>query len=385
MRLLSYFAFPKRLSRLCGVFAMVVAMYPAIVCAQIEDIDVVFEEMKAIQGVWSMETDRGDRLEIWELADDSTLTGRSVRIKKESRDTVPLETMRLEWRGQDITYWASVKGQNNGKDIAFDLTEITEEGVWVFENPRHDSPVKITYWLLDNRELHVDTYGKRNGRDSKTEYIFEREFGAGNANLRIRAGANYHQFVQTGTFPIEQQPVFGARPGWEIAAQIPLGSMEKYVNFNLEVGFSGRTGAAVASFPVDTIQYERDVRYQQLWLTGALIPEIRFRPNGRFSILLGGYGARLLINSTKGTDLPGKESKIFDSNNDFRKNDFGLTAGLQYRFKTSSKSKDHLIGVRGNMGLSNLDNLYKRSCVRTRCDGEVSMRGISLYYGITLL
>lgn len=380
-----YFRFfrKKELRSLLICLLTIGCCFPA--SAQIEDAEAIFEEMKALQGVWSMETDRGDRLEIWEVVDDSTMIGRGMRIKKESRDTVPLETMRLEWRGQGIVYHASVRGQNNEKAIPFDLTEVTEEGVWVFENPRHDNPVKITYWLLDNRELHVETSGKRNGRDSKTEYVFEREFGRGNANLRIRVGANYHQFIQTGSFPLEKQPVFDAFPSWEIAAQIPLGSLEKFINVNLEAGFSGRTGGATAIFIVDTIQYLRDLRYRQLWLMGALVPEIRFRPNGRFSILMGGYGARLLVNGSKGTDLPGGESKIFNSNNDFKKNDFGLTAGFQYRFKTSKKSKDHLLGMRANMGLSNIDNLYNRSCKRNVCDGEVKMRGFSLYYGITLL
>jgi len=357
---------------------------------QIDDIDLVFEEMKALEGIWSMETDRGDRLEIWYIQDDSTMTARGLRVKKESRDTVPLETIRLELRGQDIIYWALARGQNNEQAIPFELTEITEEGEWIFENPKHDDPVKIIYWLLDNRELHVNTEGKRGGRDTKHEFVFEREFASASANLRIRAGINYHNLFQTGVFQMEQQPVFEARPGWEVAAQIPLGGQQSFFNVNLEAGFSGRTAGAAVNFTAfgrDTVQYVRDVRYRQVWLTGAVIPEIRFRRNGRFSLLLGAYGARLLANGTKGTDLPGSESKIFTANIDFKKSDLGLIGGFQYRFTTARKKKENLIGLRANMGQSNVDNLYRRSCEKNpeKCTGKVQMRGISVYYGVSLL
>lgn len=358
--------------------------------AQIDDIDLVFEDMKALEGAWYMETDRGDRLEIWYIQDDSTLTARGLRVKKESRDTVPLETIRLEFRDSKIVYWALARGQNNEQAVPFELTEINDEGAWIFENPEHDDPVKIVYWLLDKRELHVNTEGRQGGRDSNREYIFEREFASATANLRLRAGINYHNLFQSGTYSMPEQPTFEARPGWELAAQIPLGGQQSYFNVNIEAGFSGRTAGANADFWAsgsDTIHYVRSVHYRQVWLTGAVIPEFRFRRNGRFSVLIGAYGARLLANGTKGTDLPGNESKIFTANVDFKKSDLGLTGGFQYRFAGTRKKRENMAGVRLNMGMSDIDNLYRRSCTTAsdNCTGTVQMRGISLYYGVSLL
>ena len=139
--------------------------------AQIEKPKAVFRELTRLDGTWFMPTDRGDRLEIWDIANDSTMTGRGCRIKPENGDTVLLETLRLELRGDDIIYSALVRGQNQGKFVPFVLTEAGYDE-YLFENPQHDDPQKIRYFLLERRELQVTTEGKRNGGPRKQQFTF---------------------------------------------------------------------------------------------------------------------------------------------------------------------------------------------------------------------
>lgn len=358
--------------------------------AQVDDPAAVFDALRVMEGSWFMETDRGDRIELWTVVDDSTMTGKGLRIKLESRDTLLLETLRLERRGNDITYWALARGQNADKAIPFTLTEVDEEGAFIFENPIHDDPTKIRYWLLDNQELQVTTEGKRAGRDTKSEFVFEREFPSGSARLRVRAGANWYTLQQQGGYPIGQQAVFGGRPGWEFGIQIPIGNENGLLNFNLEAGLSGRYTTVQSAFSIfrpDTTHYLREVTYRQVWLTLAIVPEFRFRRESRFSLMAGPYFGRLLYNGAAGEELPGGENKLFDSNNDFKKRDLGFTGGFQYRFNSGKKSWESVIGLRGSWGLFNLDNLYERTCVSTGtdCSGKVRLWGVSAYYGVNLI
>jgi hypothetical protein len=143
-----------------------------------------------LEGTWFMPTDRGDRLEIWWKEDDQTLAGKNVRIKPENGDTVLLERLRIELRDTTITYIAIARGQNSNKPVSFLLTEIDEEGFFVFSNPEHDDPQTIRYLLLGNREMQVETIGKRNGREVKQEFVFEREFTPGAVEFRVRGGIN---------------------------------------------------------------------------------------------------------------------------------------------------------------------------------------------------
>ncbi|MCC6411437.1 MAG: hypothetical protein IT270_07240, partial [Saprospiraceae bacterium] len=152
--------------RILVSFICVLFLLPSgVLNAQIEDADLIFKELRTLEGTWFMPTDRGDRLEVWEATDDSTFTGRALRIKIEDGDTITLETMRLEWRKDSmITYYRTVRGQNKNEPVAFQLTLADVDG-YLFENPVNDDPKKILYRLLGNRELQVTTEGLRsNGR-----------------------------------------------------------------------------------------------------------------------------------------------------------------------------------------------------------------------------
>ena len=83
-----------------------------------------------------------ETLETWKKVNDSTFKAESYFIKE--KDTLHFETIILQQKGEKLTYNATVKGQNNDKAVAFNLTSATEKKL-VFENPKHDYPQKITY------------------------------------------------------------------------------------------------------------------------------------------------------------------------------------------------------------------------------------------------
>ncbi|MFN5235570.1 MAG: DUF6265 family protein, partial [Bacteroidota bacterium] len=157
--------------------------------AQIEDPQYAFRDLtRGLDGTWFMPTDRGDRLEIWTIQDDSTLVGRSVRIKPENGDTVLLERLRIELRDTNITYITASRVQGEPRETSFTLTEVDEQGFYVFSNPKNNDPQNIRYLLLGNREVQVITEGIRNGRTVTQEYVYEREFTPGAVEFRLKVG-----------------------------------------------------------------------------------------------------------------------------------------------------------------------------------------------------
>lgn len=371
---------------------------PFLLAAQIEDADLIFRELRVLEGTWFMPQDRGDRLEIWAVQDDSTLNGRGLRIKAENGDTVLLETMQLELRGEVITYYATVRGQNKNEPVAFELTLADRDG-YLFENPAHDNPQKIRYRLLGNRELQVTTEGKRGSRTVTDEYVFEREFTPAGLEFRVRGGINY--FNQRGTGYLasnvapSKSPVYSWRPGWELGTQFTFRGSGGFITVNLEAGLIGKFSHAESAFtvPLDTapffIDYKRDVTYRQTWLVLAAIPEITLKRDGRLSLLAGLYYGRLLFNKADGTELPGGDNKLFDANNDFKKNDLGIVAGLQYKLNFGKKDLGGRLGLRYNLGLANIDNLYAArqsdGTNNSLYNGRVTIQGVSLYYSMNLL
>lgn len=357
--------------------------------AQIEDADLIFKELRALEGTWFMPTDRGDRLEVWSTDNDSTLTGKVLRIKIEDGDTITLENMRLEWRKDSmITYYRAVRGQNKNEPVAFQLTLADVDG-YLFENPVNDDPKKILYRLLGNRELQVTTEGQRsNGRATKNEYVYEREFTPGTGEFRMRGGVNMSTLKGAGNFPTFDtgQPEFGWKAGWELGAAYVIRGRGAFLSVNLEFGLMGRSSAVESSFFGDTVIYRRDGKYNTAWFMVAAVPELALGRDSRFSVLAGPYYGRQLFNQAKGTVEPEGENKLFEANEDLKKNDLGIVLGLQYKLNFGKKDLGGILGVRYNLGLSNLDNLYCANADNTAfCNGTMKFTGFSLYYGINLL
>lgn len=358
----------------------------------IEDAPEIFKELRRLEGTWFLPSDRGDRLEIWEITNDSTMQGEGLRIKIGTTDTVLLENLRLELRGNTITYFARVRGQNAGQEIPFKLTQ-SEYLNYLFENPKHDDPKKIRYQILDRRELQVTTEGERNGRTVKTEFVFEREFNPASIQFRARAGLNVFSLFKTNEIGVNPPPDFSARPGWEIGVATVFQGAGGLLNLNVEAGLAGKFPHAKVNFattrppdpevPDSLPVYIRDATYNQTWLTLGLLPEVLFSRKGRLSFVFGGYYARLLINRVKGTEQPIRDTKVFNYNGDFKKNDFGAVVGFNYRRNLGKTDLDGIWGLRFNLGMANIDNLYRQGSGLN--NGRVGLAGVSLSYSINLL
>jgi hypothetical protein len=380
------------------LFIAIWTLLPVTLKAQIEEAPQIFRELRVLDGVWFMAQDRGDRLEIWKLENDSTLSGREVRIKAEDGDTVLLKSMRIERRGDTIVYYLTLRGLNNNRPVPYELVLADREGYW-FENTEQDNPQRIRYRLLGRRELQVYLEGKRGNRTVTEEFVFEREFAPPSTEFRLRGGLNAFTIRATGNFPssdnvdfVTRNPQVAPAPSWELGSQLRLKGAGSFLIVNLELGLMGKAARSKASFTAFTdtgvIQYFRDVRYQHVWLLLAAVPEVSLRREGSWSVMAGPYYGRLLFSGASGEEKPAGEDKLFDTNNDFKRNDWGLLGGIQYRFPAKNDKKDigSTLGLRLSLGLSDLDALYSRHCRdRAFCNGRISLQGISLYYSLNLL
>ena len=123
-------------------------------------------------GKWSTKTADGDLSEKWIQLNDSTFQGESFFIK--GKDTLHFESILLQQNGEELIYNATVKGQNENKAVAFNMTAGTEKQL-VFENPKHDYPQKITYSLINKDSLVASISGVQLGKPSAEKFGMKRD------------------------------------------------------------------------------------------------------------------------------------------------------------------------------------------------------------------
>ena len=122
-------------------------------------------------GNWENKTPDGNLSENWKKVNDSTFQANSYFIKE--KDTVHFESILLNQKGEQLTYNAKVKGQNNNKPVTFKLTNSTEKQLF-FENPKHDYPKKIIYTQIADDSLVTEISGILQGKPSTEKYIMLR-------------------------------------------------------------------------------------------------------------------------------------------------------------------------------------------------------------------
>ena len=79
----------------------------------------------------------------------------------------------MQQKGEELTYSAAVKGQNNDKPVAFKLTTQTEKQL-VFENPKHDYPQKISYTQITSDSLVAKISGIQQGKPSSEQFSMKK-------------------------------------------------------------------------------------------------------------------------------------------------------------------------------------------------------------------
>lgn len=109
-----------------------------------------------LSGTWKIENK--ESFEKWDLLNETTLKGFSYTEK--NGEILVSEYLEISKSGKKTKYFATVKGQNMGKTIAFVLTK--SDSVVVFENSAHDFPQKIMYRKISDNELWVTVSDKNN-------------------------------------------------------------------------------------------------------------------------------------------------------------------------------------------------------------------------------
>lgn len=132
------------------------------------------EKIKAanwLLGNWESKSVEGNLTENWKKVNDSTFQAESYFIKE--KDTLHFESITLQQKGEELTYSAAVKGQNNDKPVAFKLTTATEKQM-IFENPKHDYPQKISYTQITPDSLVAKISGIQQGKPSSEQFSIKR-------------------------------------------------------------------------------------------------------------------------------------------------------------------------------------------------------------------
>lgn len=127
-------------------------------------------DMQWLIGTWTLQAKQGSIVESWTAEDDSTLVGRSVRIRS-AGDSLVLETLRLEHRNGLWRYVSTVNGQNNNEPVAFVII-FSKGNEFIAQNPTHDFPQRIAYRRLGNM-LFASIEGVLNGKFEKRNFDYQ--------------------------------------------------------------------------------------------------------------------------------------------------------------------------------------------------------------------
>lgn len=118
-------------------------------------------------GEWKNQTQKGLSVESWKKLNDSTFLGKSYVLR--GTDTVSAEHIRLEAHHGNLYYIPTVKNQNEGKPVTFTMTTSSADH-FVFENPEHDFPQKITYNRISKDSLVAEISGTYKGKQRAIKF-----------------------------------------------------------------------------------------------------------------------------------------------------------------------------------------------------------------------
>jgi hypothetical protein len=125
-------------------------------------------ELGWMVGNWTGVADGLTMEELWLQPKGNTMLALHRDIK--AGRTVSFEFLRIEATTEGITYWASPQGK---PATPFRLVELGHKRV-VFENPSHDFPRRIIYWLGRDSSLHAKIEGTLKGLPAAEEWKWRR-------------------------------------------------------------------------------------------------------------------------------------------------------------------------------------------------------------------
>lgn len=130
-----------------------------------------------LAGTWKIENK--EEFEHWDLMNDRSLKGISYSVK--NNQMLISEYLEITQDKKNITYSATVKGQNQGRSISFKCTK--NDSMLVFENSAHDFPKKIVYHRKSETEIDVRVSdGKEKGFGYRLSRYPEKFLSSDSAN-----------------------------------------------------------------------------------------------------------------------------------------------------------------------------------------------------------
>lgn len=123
-------------------------------------------------GNWENKSPDGALSENWIKLNDSTFSASSYFIR--GKDTLHFENIVLAQKGEILTYFATVKGQNDDKPVAFQSTAESDKQL-VFENLKHDYPQKITYTKGTDNTITAEVTGNLQGKVTTEKFVMAKK------------------------------------------------------------------------------------------------------------------------------------------------------------------------------------------------------------------
>lgn len=122
-------------------------------------------------GIWENKTSRGSIYESWTKINEGELSGKSFIVQES--DTVTFETIKLVQEQQKLYYIPTVKNQNGGLPVRFEIKNISDSEM-VFENQQHDFPQIIIYRKINADSLLAQISGTKNGKERIQQFPMKR-------------------------------------------------------------------------------------------------------------------------------------------------------------------------------------------------------------------
>ncbi|WP_306352136.1 DUF6265 family protein [Flavobacterium sp. '19STA2R22 D10 B1'] len=130
------------------------------------------EKANWLIGEWGNVSEKATLTETWAKLNDSTFAGKTYYII--GKDTAHAESIMLQQKGDGLFYIPTIKDQNNGNPVSFELTTGTKD-LLVFENLNHDFPQKITYHRVSDNSLVAEISGLENGKEKKESFPMKKK------------------------------------------------------------------------------------------------------------------------------------------------------------------------------------------------------------------
>jgi len=125
------------------------------------------EKTSWLLGAWRSASPEGTAYEVWTKESDSSYAGISFLVR--GKDTTTQETLRIMQSGTDLYYIPVVHGQNGGQPVSFKMSAVNTDS-FLFENPAHDFPTKISYKRAGTDSLVAKISGKMNGKETEITF-----------------------------------------------------------------------------------------------------------------------------------------------------------------------------------------------------------------------